>query len=245
LHRALPLCVILADQNLHPWFYERFLNIFSLTDRNGFLTMDYLECWAPYREIINEISLGAGLMEKENDIIRFVNEKVDQGYYINIAVDEYYLPGKIKYKTSHFIHHMLVYGYDNAGKKIKAVGFDSNNVFDALTFDYEDFTQAYEQGKLIYTESAPWASRTAVQMFYSNGFDRPYPFNPKKVVKQLHDYLYSEGDDTVIYYWALGKECITYGFKIYDLFLKHLEDFFQYRYTTDYRSIHYWQSIKK
>ncbi|NLD50756.1 MAG: AMP-binding protein, partial [Clostridiaceae bacterium] len=245
MHRSLSLCVIMADENLHPWFYERFINIFSMVNQEGYLTLDYLEVWAPYREIINEISLGTELLEKEMDIIRFINEKIDMGYYLNIAVDEFYLRGKEKYQKTHFIHHALVYGYDNINRKVKVIGFGAGNVLDRISFDYDNFVEAYEKGKEYYKKSAPWTSRTAVQMFFSNGFDKPYPFNPAKVVRQLHDYLFSKGDDAIIYYWALKQEQITYGFGAYDVIINHLEAFFEGKFSTDYRAIHLLAEHKK
>jgi tyrocidine synthetase-3 len=154
MHRCLPLCIILADENIKPWFYEHFINIFSIVNPDSGVYLDYHEVWAPYREIINEISLGAGIMEKEKDIISFIIEKVNQGYYMNIAVDEYYLPGKSRYGKTHFIHFALVYGYDNSKGEVKAVGYGDGNILNAMSFDYRSFTEAYEKGKEYYRDSA-------------------------------------------------------------------------------------------
>ncbi|HEX3046203.1 MAG TPA: amino acid adenylation domain-containing protein [Bacillota bacterium] len=245
LHRALPLCVVLADPNLHPWYYEHFINIFSATDSQGFLTLDYLEIHAPYRDVIGEIALGAKQMERETDIIQYLREQINQGFYLNIVVDEFYLPGKARYHKTHYVHHVLVYGYDNVKQKVKGLGFNNGGVFAELIFSYQAFAEAYEKGKQFYQDSAPWAFRTAVQLFYNNGFSSPHPFRIDKFLTELHNYLYSIGDEGLIYYWRLKQEEVAYGLGVYELVLRHLQNLLQGKMTTDYRAIHLLAEHKK
>ena len=245
IHRALPLCIVLADPNLYPWYYEHFINIFAHTEHDGRILLDFLENYAPYRDAIGEISLGKDLMEKETDIIRFIIEKINQGYYLNIAVDEYYLPGKEKYQKIHFIHHELVYGYDNFEKKVKALGFIEGGIFDESTFTYNAFAESYEQGKLYYRESAPWTFRTAVQLFYSYGYNAPHPFNIHKFLTELHNYLSATGDEETIYYWRQNKAQVSYGFNVYDVIITHLNNVLNGNFTIDYRAFHLLYEQKK
>ncbi|HEX3045261.1 MAG TPA: amino acid adenylation domain-containing protein [Bacillota bacterium] len=244
-HRAIPLCVILTDPNLHPWYFERFLNIFSTLDHEGFLTLDYLEVWAPYREIINEISLGTEMLEREPDIINFAIDNINRGYYPSIAVDEYYCPGKQKYQKVHYIHHALVYGYDNNERILKTVGYDVAGILTGINFTYDVFTEAYELGKLYYQEAAPWASRTAAQLFFSNGFNAPYPFDANKVIQGIHNYLFSTSEEATTYFWNLKRERVTYGFDVYDVVIHHFKNFLEGKFTTDYRAIHLLAEHKK
>lgn len=245
LHRALPLCVVLADPYLQPWFNEHYVNIFSQRDKDGYLSLEYMELWGNYREVIGEVSQGAKLMEKVPDIIEFVREQISRGYYLSISVDEYYLPGKIRYQNTHFIHHELVYGFDDSRREIKAVGFDQGGVFSGMTFRYEDFVEAYEKGKAYYDESAPWTSTTGTQLFFSNGFDRPYPFRIEEFLKKLGDYLFSKGDDAIIYCWGIAEESVSYGFGVNELVFKALEDFLQGKFLTDYKAVHLLTEHKK
>lgn len=238
MHRCLPLCIILAYDRLRPWLYERYINLFSAFDREGALYVEYHEFREPYRELINEMSLGARLMEKETDIISFITDKINSGYYMNIAVDEYYLPHKAKYRKNHFIHFVLIYGYDNNECKVKTVGYGEGEALNAMEFDYDTFVEAYEKGRAYYAESAPWTSREAVQLFSINAFSGVYPFSPQKVIKKLGDYLDSTGDEAVAYYWALDPGRAAYGFKVYDRVLECLEEFFEGKFNISYNSIH-------
>ncbi len=245
LHRALPLCIVLADPYLHPWFNEHYINIFSQIDKDGYLSLEYMELWGNYREVIGEVSQGAKMMEKVPDIIEFVREQISRGYYLNISVDEYYLPGKMRYQKIHVIHHELVYGFDDIRREIKAVGFDEGGVFRGMTFSYEDFVEAYEKGKAYYKESAPWTSTTGTQLFFSNGFTRPYPFRIEEFLKKLGDYLFSRSDEAIIYCWGIPEENLSYGFGVNEIMLKTLEGFLEGKFQTDYKSVHLLAEHKK
>ncbi|MCL6589227.1 MAG: SDR family NAD(P)-dependent oxidoreductase [Firmicutes bacterium] len=238
LHRCLPLQVILSDELLHPWFYEHFVNIFSQIQGDGIIKLDFLEEWAPYRAAINEISLGARYLAQYPDIIPFIIDNINQGHYLNVSVDEYYLPRKMRFGKTHFIHHALIYGYDNHKQELKIVGFNAGNVIDRIVYTYDEFREAYEKGKEFYPESAPWAYRTAVQIFYSNGFDRPYPFNINKFLHKLYNYLHSVPEPDIIYYWSLREDQVEYGFKVYDAVLERMDAILRGVVRMDYRATH-------
>jgi hypothetical protein len=238
LHRCLPLQVILSDDRLQPWYYEHFVNIFSQIQGDGLLKLDYLEEWGNYRHLINEVSLSATFMAEQKDIIDFIINNINQGNYLNISVDEYFLPHKLRSERTHFIHHELVYGYDNHKRELKTIGFNDEKLIDILTFTYDEFRDAYEKGKEFYQESAPWTSHVAVQLLYSNGFDRPYPFRMKFFLDKLNSYLRSTKEKEIVYYWSLKDERVEYGFKVHDVVLEYLEKLLQGITLMDYRALH-------
>lgn len=238
LHRCLPLQIILTDEKLHPWFYEHFINIFSQIESNGNLKLDFLEEWAPFRSLINEVSLGAGYMAREKDIIPFIIDNINQGKYLNVCVDEYYLPRKMRTQKMHFVHHALIYGYDDRKQEIKTIGFNAENVIDQITFTYDEFRYAYEKGKDYYQESAPWTSQAAIQLFYLNGFNRPYPFNIKPFLHKLSSYLQATPENNITYYWMLEEEKVKYGLQVYDVVIEYTTQILHGAVKLDYRAFH-------
>jgi polyketide synthase PksN len=238
LHRCLPLQIVLSDEKLHPWYYEHFVNIFSQIQGDGFLKLDYLEEFGNFRSVINEVSLSAAHMAEQKDIISFIIDNIDRGNYLNVCVDEYYLPRKMRSQKTHFIYLELIYGYDNQKQELKSVGFNAENIIDKLTFTYDEFRNAYEKGKAYYRESAPWTSHGAVELFYSNGFDRQYPFKVKSFLDRLYSYLHSSQEKEIVYYWSLKDEQVEYGFKVHDVVLAYLEKLMQGIMIMDYRALH-------
>lgn len=238
LCHSLPLCVVLADERLLPWFYEHFINIYSMIDESGYLKLEFLEYRAPYKEMMYEVYLGYHFLEKETSIVDFIIDKINRGYYAICHVDEYYLPVKPSYQKEHFVHHSIIYGYDNTNRKLIAIGFNSEQILAQITFDYDDFITAFENGKLYYQISAPWASNNAVELLKLKDYPDRYPFDINRFLNQLEAYLSSVGDQAVIFSYMMDEKKIKYGLSVYDEIIRHLGEILTGVISIDYRAIH-------
>lgn len=250
LHHALPLCAILANKKLVPWYYEHFTQIFAREDSNGYLNPDYLEDWEFYAGISKYTVLGYALLQGMPNISGFVKTIINSGYYIIIHLDEYYIPSKRAYKDFHFVHQSLVYGYDNKNRVFKTIGFDSNHVFTRMDIDYDVMAKSFEKGRFHYKESAPWAETLALEIFNTREFVSEYPFDIKVFLGNLSDYLYGRGNRSIAYSLFLIDEMfkgfdVKYGMEVQDLIIKHLENLKDGKYTVDYRAIHLVAEQKK
>ncbi|MHB8062513.1 MAG: TubC N-terminal docking domain-related protein [Ruminiclostridium sp.] len=237
LHRSLPLCVVLAFKKYLPWYYSNFIQIFSFTNENGYIELNYLEPRDCCSEIVDMICLGYPLLKKVENIIDYIIENINMGYYLIINVDEYYLPNKWAYEKLHFIHSSLIYGYDNKEKQLKAIGF-KQNIFTEITFDYTQFIQAYENGRIHYKDSAPWCEWSAIQLMRPKKFELEYPFSNESFLKELKSYLFSIGDSIKLYSFEYYENRVEFGFQVYDVIIKNLENLIQGNITMDYRPIH-------
>jgi len=65
------------------------------------------------------------------------------GYYVDIHLDQYYLPKDDEYghESVHFYHDTLVFGYDREQKTFDILGYTP--FFWAETVSFEQFDQAY------------------------------------------------------------------------------------------------------
>lgn len=196
LHRSLPLCAILSHDHYYPWFYQHYIQVFSITYQNGFSRLEFLEPKSNFEDIFEEMYLTYEGIEDGRDIVGFIKNKIDSGFYVSIYVDEYYLPQKGSYKKHHFVHPSLLYGYDENNKRFLAVGFDSEMIFGAIAFDYDVFKEAYEGARLNYKQSAPWAETEAVQLLRPKEILRPCEFDIKRFLEELYNYMNSSGTDS-------------------------------------------------
>ncbi len=245
LHRSLPLCVILAYEKYLPWYYSNFIQIFSFTDKKGCTELNYLESRDCCSEIVEMICLGYHLLKGVQNIIDFIIEKINMGYYIIINVDEYYLSNKWYYQVEYYVHSSLIYGYDNKKELLKAIGFNKEASFTEITFDYTQFIEAYENGKIHYKNSAPWCEWSALQLIKPKAFEVPYPFCNDRFLKELKNYLFSICDNVKLYSFEYYEDQVEFGFQVYDVVIKHLENFLQGHFTIDYRAIHLLSEHKK
>ncbi|MDF2984522.1 MAG: amino acid adenylation domain protein [Eubacterium sp.] len=244
LHRSLPLCMVLAFEKYLPWYYSNFIQIFSYTNEKGYIELNYLEPRDCCNEIVDMICLGYPLLKHIDNIIEYIIENINMGYYLVINVDEYYLPNKWAYKKLHFVHSSLIYGYDSKEKKLKAIGFNQN-IFEEITFDYDQFFQAYENGRIHYKEYAPWCEWSAMQLMRPKKYELEYPFSNERFLKELKNYLFSTGDSVKLYSFEYNEEQVDFGFKVYDVMIESLENLLQGKITSDYRSSHLIAEHKK
>lgn len=245
LHRSLPLCAVLAYDKYLPWYYSNFMQVFSYLNDKGFVSLDYLEPYNSWGEIMEMVNLAFYLLKKEENIIDFIIKEINMGYYLIIHVDEYYLPNKWAYKTNHFVHSSLIYGYDNEKEQLMAIGFDKNMFFTKMEVDYTNFKAAYESGTIHYKDSAPWCDLSAIQLIRPYEFDAEHPFSNDIFLRNLKGYLFSIGERETLYLLRYPESRAEYGLKVYDVTVRHLENLLQGRVTIDYRAIHLITEHKK
>lgn len=245
LHRSLPLCVVLAYEKCIPWYYCNFIQIFSFTDKKGYVELNYLEPRDCCSEIVDMVCLGYHLLKEVKNIIDFIVEKINMGYYLIINVDEYYLPNKWTYKAEYYVHSSLIYGYDNKKEQLKAIGFNKQASFTEITFDYTQFIEAYENGKIHYKDSAPWCEWSALQLIRPKKFEVVYPFSNDRFLKELKNYLFSIGDNVRLYSFEYHENQVEFGFQVYDVTIRNLENLLHGKLTIDYRAIHLISEHKK
>lgn len=242
-HHALPLCIILADKNLYPWYCEHYIQLYSITDNNGKLTMDFLEYWAPYRFFMEQSYLGYMDVENITNMECFVKKKIENNKYVAIYLDEYYLKSKDMYQKKHYVHPSLIYGYDDEKKEFLAVGFGKDDVFNKMTFKYNEFCTAFKQGKMHYRDMVPWAEMSAFETFEQLESKETYPFSLERFLEKLRQYICAEADDSILFCRGLKKELehdeqIKYGMDIYEDIIHHLKNLLLGKGTIGFRSIH-------
>ncbi len=240
LHWSLPLCVVLAHDKFLPWFYNKFIQIFSHTNENGFVLLNYLENYNNICEIGKYQGLGVNVLKNIPSIIDFVIENINNGYYLIINLDESLLPNKTAYGSDHFIHESLIYGYDNEIGQIKAIGFNENHMFTKIEFEYDLFVKAYESAKINYRETSMHCEWASIRLVKINESDNEYPFSLQVFTQELKNYLFSIQDKAKTYIYDLEHKGGSYecGFKVYDVYINNLKKMLDGIFTMDYRATH-------
>jgi hypothetical protein len=154
LHQAFPLCIILADERMRAWYYERYIQIYSehqlYKTKSGLIaapeigyrlgTKDpaslygdgdwmerfHMDFMEPWlgNDVLQEIRVRDVDGADPDSILDFVEQKINIGHYLYVFLDEYYLPNKSAYQQNRHLHPSLIYGYDHDKRKILAAGFE-------------------------------------------------------------------------------------------------------------------------
>lgn len=238
LHRSLPMCIILAYEIYYGWYYSNFVQIFSYKNEKGYIELNYLEPYDNYVDVADVICLGYNLLSHEDNIITYIHENIDRGYYVILHLDEYDLPNKWAYKKEHFVHSSLIYGYDISKKLIYLISFDDQMTFKHLIYDEATIMKAYEAGKLYYKESAHWCEWSALQLIKPKTPKQAFPFSLRRFKEKLSDYIEGYSDGYTLYNLGLPVKFVAYGTKVYDVMLEGLENTLEENICIDYRAIH-------
>lgn len=245
LSRSLPLSVILTYKKFYPWFYGRFIQLFSHVDPKGIMELNFLEPYDCFEEIADNICLGYNFLKNEKSILEFTLDKINLGYYIIINLDEYHIKEKMHYQTQHFVHPSLIYGYDSTKRTFSAIGFNASFLFEKITITYDEFVKAYEDSKLYYKEYAWWAEWSAIQLIKPSDFEEEYPFEINRFIEALDAYLSSTGDSFKLYAMEVSPKGVQYGIEVYDVLVRCLEAALLGKGFADYRAFHLLYEHKK
>jgi hypothetical protein len=252
LHHSLPLCIILSDESLKDWFYNYYVQIYLLNDYgNNHFFLEYVDSKRVnntyFDGLLENSYTFCEVSDSENNIINFIIEKINEGYYLIIHVDEYYLPEKKNFMKEHFVHQSLVYGYSDIDKKLMAIGFQKDRTFTNVTFDYQTFTDAYKAGKEYYEFGAPWLENGHdIQLLrFDNSVRHKNEFHYSLFLDQLNDFISSNGDRYEFLGLYESNYDVVFGMEAIYRFVEKLDIKSEGEYYIDYRAFHLLSEHKK
>lgn len=91
-------------------------------------------------------------------LIKYLESSIISNIYIYCKVDFYYIKGLGPYNRSHYIHDLLLYGYNDEKKEFAIFTYTSNRRFESLLVRYSDFVSAIQgnrEDSRIFVECRP------------------------------------------------------------------------------------------
>lgn len=254
LFDAYYLCIILANEKLYPWFYENYVQLyFNPSKPMNFSNiretwLDFYGGWTEPRKILECIEFNKSYFNSIN-IIEFIETSIDNNKYIYTYYDEYFINSYFRQVNRHFVHDILIYGYDKLEKNFIVIGFDAKRKFCSYTVDYCTFEQAFSSGikltKDIQKNDIPNNGNNMHCMQISMQPDKNYNyvFKPSNFLSNLYDYLHSEDsslreDKNMVPFGLYKMKGNVFGVNIYNEIDKYLYKIKIEKITIDYRIFH-------
>lgn len=252
LYVALPLCVILAEEKLFPWYYENYIEIVYTTMK--FFQLEYLGTdllsFANFANVLDIMPFSNKLLDNSNSIVKILTNNIDNGYCAYIFFDEFFLPDKEAYKKYHFYHESLIYGYDDNIKKLMAIAFDKNGVFNKITYDYDLVEEAFSNAKLMPKYFNPLYY--PLVFFKVKNFHSEYKFCLKRFLTTLNRYINSTKRYDVAFFTSclrisgsIVEDNLFYGFDIYEPLIFDLKQTINNNPFEIFRNLHFLFEHKK
>lgn len=210
------LAITLQHDITMPWYMSHFIQLKYKNDEILFLdgTSEFNH-W-----LKNSLSFEKNELTLFNlNILDVIMNAIDNDYYVETFVDEYYLSNMRLYGV-HYNHRLLINGYDRKKKLLYISGYKQNHEYGETSCTFEEFELGFEEG----------IGKTT---FFKFNPAEAYPFHLEKIINKIRQYLLLD----------VCEDAELLGVNVYDkliLFLnKHSKGLF------DIRGIHILWEHKK
>lgn len=169
-----------------PWFFCNYIQLFAvdlLSDRkqnirfNFYFSGPYIPPWLSIYTLPRR-----SIAKVYPQIVAFIRDQIDEGFYIHLMADEYFLPHTPFYGKVHNPHAILVFGYDDQTETLETLGFNRTRDYAVSRVAYSAFEEAFR-----WIDPAKHRSYR-VELFEYNQ-EGSYEFDIDAVVDQLRAYL--------------------------------------------------------
>lgn len=179
---AFPLSVLAADRKdkaemfvlneyidvvFRPWYH------YFDYDNHLYDSWDCITCCRLNRETI---------MVNKINVVDCVLNGLNMGYYSDLWLDTYYIPGKPDYGSLHLSHGLLVYGYDKTANKFTTLTYTQRGQYERLDVAPDDILRACSNDYFLW-----------LNLFKSNKCSQ-VNYRKDMLIKKLKKYINSDYD---------------------------------------------------
>ncbi len=233
------LSMILSDEQMYSWFYERFINIVICNDIVDFV--DNIN----YEGIISHLRSYSLEEMRQIKLPDIVEKTVCNDGFLMIWVDEYDLSCSIRYNNSHYVHPLLIYGYDDDKEIYNVWFFDINNGFRTVEIKQKEMEIAILDAAIYYMRGGTEVIISSlVNIFQVLTVLPKLPFNINVFISHLRDYLFGINNIFTERYSLIKPEfCkrgnVVYGVNVYKKIIEIINDanwisYFPYKSLYDF-----------
>lgn len=243
LFHAYPLSILAQEDRYLPWFYNSHIQLFSFP---GEELKFYTHPFSTQHEIRHVYHQACPLLDVQSidretciaspgEFVRWIRNRIDQHYYVQVDVDFYDLPNKPHYQRSHFIHEVLISGYDPVKQVFLTSGYDQKGNYTVEPLSFAIMKKALAWSKEDHLQKIADSGQAMPPWFDAAMEDRPRVFLYKylreqtplldiaSIAEQVADYL--SGRNTAERYRLLARPRVggVWGIGIYDVLKQNIK----------------------
>ncbi|AEY67383.1 hypothetical protein [Clostridium sp. BNL1100] len=212
LHHAYPLTSAMHHEDFNSWFFSNYIQLEYRRQSKELNFFTYIICGnSVFIPILDYKILDLEFIFKNKiDIIEFIKNSIENGYYVTTYTDEFFIPERTAYKNDHFRHDIMIYGFDLNKKIFNVIGYNDKNDYATSSVEFSDFEKAYlnsinKQNDLILFK--PKDNRS---------YEPSFTFDIENVKSLLYDYVFSQNSSHRLRTIGNPKEDFTYGIEVYN-----------------------------
>lgn|GEM_PF-6260463 len=233
-YHAFPLSILLTRQESREWFYNQYIQLMSGTHEDfkyftDFYTQTVENTPLVYSPFLVTRSSHRQQVDGDWKIIEYIEASIEKGYYIYLFVDEFYIPGRTLYRSTHVTHDILIHGYDHENKLLYVSGFNKSVVYGQWAIPYDDLVKGYHMADISGNKNI------IVRMKYndvSQNFNSLFP-----IYESITDFLQSGNRSERFQETPLETDYV-FGISIYENLISYLAEVVLGNYTLNVMPFH-------
>lgn len=162
--------------------------------------------------LINSQKINRNLINKGfKDIVDFVKQAIDMRYYVDVILNERYVPDREAYGWKDFPHGNLITGYSDADEVFEVAGYDQHKRFKKMPVSYDTFRTAY------------YACDYVDENIFLYGISEysEYAFDLSVIVNQLDMYLNARSPYKNYGLHQNERDDLAFGVEVYECIKKN------------------------
>jgi hypothetical protein len=235
------LGIMAARDEYLPWLFSNHIQLFHIP---GELLHFYTHPWCTTPRsrdaclstcpLLDSMALDRGMWRHilAGDPVSYVIQCIDDGYYVQVDEDDFYVPSSVHFGRQHLLHELLIVGYDQERELLYSLGFYRGR-FAVTALSYQQFKEAVavDMGLLLDNEEA---RGRLFDRKRENMLERPQAmlyryregaavrFDAAAVGEQLRDYLMSANSSQRYRSLVAPISGAIWGMEIHAFLIEHL-----------------------
>ncbi len=219
LHHAYPLTAAMAHKDFYPWFFSNYIQLEYNQDIHALNFFTCVICGnCIYVPILDYKILDLEFLFKSNtNIIDFIINSIDMGYYVTTYLDQYFVPDRTLFQKKHIRHEEMILGYDSVKELFKIVGYNSRGIYSKSNISFSEFEASYINSISKTNDVILFKAKDS--MSYKPSFE----FDIINVKNLLKDYLLSKDTTDNLRIIGNPKSGYVYGIQVYKGIIKYIQ----------------------
>ncbi|MFM9327751.1 hypothetical protein [Paenibacillus mesotrionivorans] len=137
------LTITLMNEKTYPWFYSNFIQLKAYPSdliTNNTNSIKFFQGKVDFNPWLNKHTTIDG---NNMEIIRDLMESIDNKFYVECSLDEFYLSNLRMGGLNHYYHKVMVYGYDALDEIFYIVGYRKNQTYGETTCTFNELESAF------------------------------------------------------------------------------------------------------
>lgn len=208
LHYAHPHGILMMNPERMSWVLNHYIQV-RYTKASREKERDQLEfdtCIYNFWPVLQCLFIHPNdLIEEGIGIVPFIKKMLDDGYVVRAVVDEFYIERRSAYQSFHFIHHIMISGYNEEQAIFYVNGYTDKRRYEMTISSIANFLKGLEL-----------TGKESLAFFKDSGY--PYIAQRSIILEQMVRYVNSVNDDK-------DRPNAIYGMDAYKLFETRMEEF--------------------